>query len=380
MFYILLTYLVSPVLYLLLFFRQRDDVKKILIIQTAKIGDLICSTPVFREVKKKYSDAHLAVMATPVTKELLENNPHVDEIITINNVNYKGFAGKIRLSALIRKGEYDIAVCLNPNVPFAIALFWALVPSRISVMPNFAGITFKLASIFYTYLEKHNSKQLIVETYLKMLRAIGIESNNTSKEIYQSENSDIKATRLMGEIGKPLIGITVSSGNKLKELGAEMIARLVDMLSEDMDIYVVLIGSHQDRETAKIALASTGKHAKAIDSTGKLNLKELPALIERLSLFIGVDTGITYMADALSVPIVHIAGPVDISDQRPTGDNVTIIQHKIGCVPCTYVYKTLQVCKKGTRECINSEAILNGILEAARNIIKIGRPVHEHTE
>lgn len=368
MFYILLTYLVSPVLYLLLFFRQRDDVKKILIIQTAKIGDLICSTPVFREIKKKYPDAQLTVMVNPVTKDLLEHNPHADKVITIENKDYRGFSGKLKLSDMIRKGRYDIAVCLNPNVPFAIALFWGLVPIRLSVMPNFTGITFRMASVFFTHFEQHIAGRLVIETYMDMLKAIGIDSSDITKEVYKSENADSIAQQVLGSINKPLIGIAVSSGNKLKELGAKKIIRLIDMLLDNIDAYVVLIGSEQDKNTANIILDAASKRDRIVNAAGRLSLKELPALIERLSLFIGVDTGITYMADALSVPIIHLAGPIDVSEQRPTGKNVKIIQQKISCSPCTYVFKTAHTCKTGTKECIEKINI-EEIVDTARKIV-----------
>jgi len=369
MLYVLLTYLVSPALYLLLFFRQRDDIKKILIIQTAKIGDLICSTPIFREAKKKYPNAQLTVMVNPIIKDLLEHNPHIDKVTTIENKDYKGFFGKLKLSNMIRRGEYDIAICLNPNVPFAIVLFWALVPIRLSVMPNFTGITFKLASVFYTYLEKHISGQLVIETYLKMLKAIGIVSNNITKEVYKSDTADIKAHQILGHINKPLIGIAVSSGNKLKELGTEKIIRLIDMILDNMDIYVVLIGSHQDKITVDTILNLVMRKDRLINGAGMLDLKELPALVRRLSLFIGVDTGITYMADALSIPLINIAGPADMEDQRPTGKNVVIIQEKdLSCVPCSHAFKATYNCKNGSRACI-IEVSADGIFKAAKTLL-----------
>jgi len=352
-----MTYLASPVLYLLLLFRQGDATKRILIIQTAKIGDLICSTPVFRETRKKYPEAYIAVMANSATRELLEYNPNIDEIISVKNTDYKGFSGKLRLSNLIRKGKYDAGICLNPNIPFAIALFWSLVPIRLSVMPDFSGFTFKLASVFFNYLEKHASGQLVIETYLKMLKAIGISSNDISKEVYKSKDADAKTEQIIGKIDKPLIGIAVSSGNKLKELGIEKIVKVVNMFLDNMSVYIVLIGSDQDKETANAVASLAFKQDKIIITTGKLALSELPALIERLSLFIGVDTGITYMADALSVPIVHIAGPIDTSEQRPTGKNVIVIESKLSCVPCTYVFKASYSCKQGGRDCIQSIAV-----------------------
>jgi len=352
--------------------RKKKTITRILVIQTAKIGDLICSTPVFREVKQKYSNAHLAIITNPVTRELLENNPYVDEIITIRPVDYKGLSGKIRLSNLIRKGQYDIAICLNPNVPFALALFWGLVPVRLSIMPNFSGLTFKLASVFFTYMEKHASGQLITETYVKMLNAVGIKSNDISKEAYKSKSADIKTRQILGEINKPLIGIAVSSGNKLKELGIEKITELINMLLDRMEVYIVLIGSGQDRETADAVVNTVLKKDRITNTTGKLTLSELPALVERLSLFIGVDTGITYMADALSIPIVHIAGPIDTSEQRSTGENVIVIQNKLSCVPCTYVFKAAYFCKQGDRDCIQSITV-DDLFNASKFLLLSGK-------
>ena len=352
MLYVIITYLFFPVLSFLTSARKKKTVSKILVIQTAKIGDLVCSTPVMREVKKKYPQARLTMIVNPVTKELVEVNPNVDEIIVLKIEDFKGLAGKLKLSSLIRRGRYDIAICLNPNVPFSVALLWGLVPVRISVKPNFSGLTFKLASLFFTYLEKHDRGRLITETYLQMLRSIGIESYNISKEAYASEGSDVIAGDLVRGTARPLVGIAISSANKLKELEKETIAKLTNMLLEELPVSVVFIGSSHDKETSDSILRCIEKKSGVINTTGALRLKELPALLRRLSLFIGVDTGTVYMADALSVPIVHLAGPIDTSEQRPVGKKVEIIQAKLPCVPCTYVYKTVTQCRIGSRECL----------------------------
>ena len=368
MIYVILTYLFSPLIYLLIAIRKKKAISRILIIQTAKIGDLICSTPIFREVKKKYPDAHITAIANPVTRELLEYNPNIDEIITVKQAEYKGFSGKLRLSDLIRRGKYDAGICLNPNIPFAIALFWGLVPIRLSVMPDFSGFTFKLASVFFTYFEKHVRGKMVIETYMQMLKAIGISSNDISKEVYKSKDADAKAEQIIGKIDKPLIGIAVSSGNKLKELGVDKIVSIINMTLDDIDADIVLVGSEHEIKAADAVLQTVGKKDRIINAVGKLRLKELPALLERLSLFIGVDTGIIYMADALSVPIIHLAGPIDTSEQHPVGKNVKIIQYKLPCVPCTYVFKATYNCKLRSRECINTIKT-EDIVNAAKNLL-----------
>lgn len=352
MLYVVLTYMAAPVLYFLIFLRRRKRIRKILVIQTAKIGDVICSTPVFREIKKRYPDVHLTLMASTVTLQLLENNPHVDEIVTMNHKDYKGLTGKLSLAALLRKGKYDIAVCLNPNVLFALATFWGLVPVRLSVIPNFLGTTFKWASVFFSSRERHVSGQLVTETYVRMLRAIGIESNDITKEVYKSDTAESKVRQLLEGVTKPLIGIAVSSGNKLKELGSEKITQLAQILLDTSDISVVLIGASEDRAAASVIADSLGKRERVVDATGELSLGELPALVEHLSLLVGVDTGIVYMADALSIPVIDIAGPSDMQDQRPTGEKSRILQMKIQCVPCSHAFHAPYACARTTRECV----------------------------
>ena len=205
MIYIILTYLFSPLIYILLFFRK-NKTERVLVIQTAKIGDLICSTPVFRAIKKKYPDAHLSALVNPLARGLLEYNPYINEIISLDNGLYKGFTGKMWLAKLFRNGRYDIAVSLNPNVPFTLAMFWGLIPVRVSLMPDprlkpagtsFSGITYRFASMFSTHLEKHIRGRLVAETYMEMLKAIGIGDKYISKDVFKSPDADDKVEKFL---------------------------------------------------------------------------------------------------------------------------------------------------------------------------------------
>ena len=373
MIYIILTYLISPLIYILLFFKK-NKARRILVIQTAKIGDLICSTPVFRAVKKRYPHAHLTAMVNPAARGLLEYNPYVNEVIEIERGFYRGLAGKIRLARLLHKGGYDIAISLNPNLPFTIAMFWALIPIRISIIPDFFGITYRLASIFSNHLAKHIRGRLVAETYMEMLKAINIDSKDIAKDVFKSPDADDNVERLLEPRAKSQeprakVGIAVTSGNRLKEWGAKNIAALADKLIAEKNSSVVLIGSEKDKDVADEILKSILYKDSIIDAVGKFSLQELPALIERLSLFIGVDTGVIYMADALNIPVVDIAGPSDMEDQRPTGKKVTIIQKKdIECVPCSHTFSAPYECRYGHRDCIVSVSI-DEVFDSAKRLL-----------
>ena len=55
--------------------------KRILIVRTDRIGDVILSTPVIKNLRNSFPDAYIAFMCRPYTKEIVEGNPYLDEVI-----------------------------------------------------------------------------------------------------------------------------------------------------------------------------------------------------------------------------------------------------------------------------------------------------------
>ena len=67
-----------------------------------------------------------------------------------------------------------------------------------------------------------------------------------------------------------------------------------------------------------------------IDASEKFSIDELKALIAQAGLFISVDTGPLYIAEAFGVPTVDIVGPMDEREQPPIGEH-----HKVVVPPRT---------------------------------------------
>ena len=55
--------------------------KKILIIRFSALGDLVLTTPIFRELKRFYPDAEITLLTSYGTGSVLNNNPHIDHFI-----------------------------------------------------------------------------------------------------------------------------------------------------------------------------------------------------------------------------------------------------------------------------------------------------------
>ena len=55
--------------------------KNILIIRFSALGDLVLTTPIFRELKRVFPDAEITLLTSSGTGSVLNNNPHIDHFI-----------------------------------------------------------------------------------------------------------------------------------------------------------------------------------------------------------------------------------------------------------------------------------------------------------
>ncbi|MDZ7626421.1 MAG: hypothetical protein U5J96_18495 [Ignavibacteriaceae bacterium] len=60
---------------------------KILVSRIDRIGDVVLSTPIPREIKKAYPDSFVSVLVKKYTRDIYLNNPYVDEIILYDGEN-----------------------------------------------------------------------------------------------------------------------------------------------------------------------------------------------------------------------------------------------------------------------------------------------------
>lgn len=374
MIYVLLTLLVAPLLRVLAGPGRPSAPRRIVVIQMAKIGDLLCSTPVFRELKRRHPRAEIHVLADPLNAPLLRLNPHVAAVLEARAAEFKGLSGKLKLTRRLRAGHYDAVVCLNVGVAYAVCSLWSLIPLRLAVLPNFCGRAYRLAAHLWSAVEPHRGDQLIQDTYLALLARLGISDGSRSKEVHCTPGAEDKVRALLGEDPGPWVGIGVSSANKLKELGAEKIAAVASgLLAHNAALSIVLIGSEADRPQANAITAAVHAAGRIVDTTGRFALDELPALLARLRAYVGVDSGITYMADAVGIPLVSVAGPCNMAETRPLGVHAVIIQRTLPCAPCAHIFNAPYDCRTGTHACTKEVAANEIVAAVSRLLDEVGQ-------
>lgn len=353
MIYTLLTLLLAPLLKLFIR-RPASPPKHILVIQTAKIGDVICTTPLLRELRTSLPQARITVLAGSVAAPLLRSNPRIDAVIVAEPTQWRGLAGKLRLSARLRRARFDIVLCCNGGAVWPAVTLWAGIPVRIGVLPNFAGRTQRLANRLWTAGEPHRGDRLIVDTYFGMLRLLGLAPVWPEKEIFAAAGAEGRIAALL-PVGGPFIGIAVSAANKLKELGSDKLAAVAQGLLAAFPVCrMVLLGTAGDaaRAAAMLGALEPQLRERVVDTCGRVALADLPELMRRLAAFVGVDSGLTYMADALALPLVSVAGPCNMAETRPVNPRATIIQRRLPCLPCAHIFRAPSTCRVGTLACV----------------------------
>jgi ADP-heptose:LPS heptosyltransferase len=349
----LLTLLLTPLLRLFCR-RVATPPQNVLVIQTAKIGDVICTTPLLRELRSGLPQARITVLAGSVTAPLLHANPRIDTVMVADPAQWRGLTTKLRLAARLRRERFDIVLCCNGGAVWPTVALWAGIPLRIGVLPNFAGRTQTLADRLWTRGVQHRGDRLIVETYFDMLRALGLAPAVADKEVFAAVAAKERVAALLPE-GGPLIGIAVSAANKLKELGGDKLAAVAQgLLVAFPACHIVLLGTAGDaaRAAAVCDALEPLLRERVVDTCGQVALADLPELLKRLAAFVGVDSGLTYMADALALPLVSVAGPCNMAETRPVNPHATIIQRQLPCLPCAHIFRAPDTCHVGTLACV----------------------------
>jgi len=351
--YILFTWLLVPLWWPVSLVRRLLHLKpqRILIAEIAGIGDVVCSTAVFKAVRARYPQAHIALLIDTVLAELAAQDINLDEVIPFAYDAQRGLQG--RLNLMRRMAEFDTAICLIPSAAQLTAMCWASVPRRYSIFPDVPARSYQWLSPLMTHVLAHESNTPFVGTQLRLLEPMGIKESDLSRHLQVQASSRIYVHALLQGPATRWVGIAVGSGQGIKAIQPQVLESLIQSTLADPALGVVLIGGAKEAALAA-KLAQTHQTDRLVNTAGEISLADLPALLEQLVVFVGVDSGVTYMADTLGIPMVYLPGPANPRDQGPIKAQRITLEKPLPCAPCSRVFVTPKTCATGTHECIEA--------------------------
>lgn len=316
---------------------QKICFNKILVIRTDRVGDVVLSTPVLKALRENYPSAHIAIMVSPYTREIVEGNPYIDEVITYDkDKEDKGLIRFWKFVAALRKKRFDLAIVLHTKKRTNLITYFANIPRRIGYRDKNFGflLTDKIEDARPLGL-KHE-----VDYCLAVLDKLGIKAKDKTTYVAIKKEDLVWARNFLeaGGISKNDIIVCLHPGASCvskRWLGMRFI-ELADKLVEKYYAKIILIASGSDVKIAEdIAKNIKGE---VLNLAGKTNLSRLAAVLKRSQLFISNDSGPVHIASAVGTPVISIFGrnQAGLSPVRwgPIGKLDRYLHKDVGCAVC----------------------------------------------
>ena len=351
--YILLTWLLAPLWWPLAIVRRFiiSTPRRIVIFEIAGIGDVVCSTHLFAQLRLRYPDAVIDLVVDPIAASLAPALPMINRVVQFPYARQRGLMGRLCLARCCL--GYDTGICLIPGAAQLTAFCLAAVPRRLAILPARLNSSYRCLHPLLTQVSYHQKGEYFLQTQAALLATLGIPNADVRKKMSVPLLSN-KAPCLSESTS---VGLLVSSGRALKRIELDKLVAIIAQLIDHPGVKtlkVVLIGGPGDQALAHTLLArlTEPQRGHIEDAVGRYTLSELPSLLTRLSVLVGVDSGVTHMADALGVPIVCVAGPVDLNEVYQPGVSRALLHADLPCYPCSFVFDTPSICHTGTLSCL----------------------------
>jgi predicted lipopolysaccharide heptosyltransferase III len=346
-----------------------DNIKKILVIKLAGIGDLILASPALRALRKRFPKAHIALLTISRAKELAEGSPYIDELFCLNPAS-KNLREIVRLIRSLRRKRFDMAINLYNLFTLRGALKMVLLIYSIGARYR-VGRNTDNRGFFYTIKvpDERFSDRHEVEYNLDVVQALGADIKDKGLEISISDKDREFVQEFLKQNGigenDLVVGINPGAFRPSHRWSQESFARIADRLTKKYEAKILITGGPEEIELAQ-KIADMMK-IEPIIATGEVTIKQLVSLIERCNLFISNDTGAMHIAAAMKTPLIALLGPGPLR-YSPYGnkDRYIVIKKDVGCSPC-YKFR----CKKHLcMKLITVEDVLKAAEELLRRFPK----------
>jgi len=292
---------------------------RILLWQTAYLGDVVLTTPLIKSLKKNFPKAHIAFVGRSFIKELLKGFDI--ELIPFDKRIKESF------EMLEKIKDYHVAISPHISARTALILFFSGIPIRI-------GFDRSELSWLYTHRIKHRWDMHEVDRNLELLKPLGIKDFESLPTLMVDEEEKRRVVEKFN-LPREFVVISPFSNFPLKEWSLENWLELIKRIN----LPVVVVG----KERGEIF-----KDSPVINLVGKTNLRELMSVISISKAVISCDSSPVHMANAFGVPAISIytATSPDYGFYPLKG---YYLKPDLWCSPCSPNPKR---CKTGTQACL----------------------------
>lgn len=296
---------------------------KILVIQTAFIGDVILATPIIEKLKKKFPNSQIDFLLRKGNEILLQNNPNINETLIWEKKKNK-FKNFFKLIFQIRKNNYNYVVNVHRFFSSGILTVFSKAEFKIGFDKNPISFLFSKSvkhKIEFGKHEIHRNIDLIGEiTDFEFVKPKLYFSEDDSKKIstYKKEN---------------FVCIFPSSVWFTKQLPKNKWIELCNKIPNQFTVYI--LGSLNDKNLGnEIILSSSNKNI--VNLCGKFSLLQSALFMTFAKMNFVNDSAPLHFASATNSPVVaFFCSTVFEFGFFPLSEKNKIVEVKnLNCKPC----------------------------------------------
>ncbi len=283
---------------------------KIAIVRLSALGDIIVGAVFLAAIKERFANAQIEWFVDERFSAILEHSPYIDKLHPIALKSTLATFNPLKIFKLfrsLRAYKYDIVIDMQGLIKSALITQMLKAPKKVGF--DYASAREGLSALFYSQKVSIAYNESVLKRNFTLLshalnlpqKEISEGLSSRSKVFSYQDSPKVDALNLNENKLKILFVLETSKINKTYPI--ERFKELALAL-ENFQICLLWHAS-EDKATA---LYGALKNQRDVLLLPKLTLNEIKALLFKMDLIIGGDTGITHLAWALQKPSITLYG------------------------------------------------------------------------
>ncbi|GAA8859668.1 lipopolysaccharide heptosyltransferase I [Helicobacter pylori] len=283
---------------------------KIAIVRLSALGDIIVGAVFLAAIKERFTNAQIEWFVDERFGAILEYSPYIDKLHPIALKSALTTFNPLKIFKLfksLRAYEYDIVIDMQGLVKSALITQMLKAPKKVGF--DYASAREGLSAFFYSQkVSIAYNEPILKRNFMLLSQALSLPKEEISQglssraKVFSYQDSP-KINALNLNQNKPKILFVLETSKINKTYPIERFKELALMLEN----FQICLLWHADEDKATV-LYGTLKNQRDVLLLPKLTLNEVKALLFKMDLIIGGDTGITHLAWALQKPSITLYG------------------------------------------------------------------------
>jgi heptosyltransferase-2 len=321
--------------------------KKILVIKTHALGDVLMATPALHELRSAYPQAEISILVGKWSAPILKNNPSITRCIEFDDavIHKRQFLKIIKLIFFLRSFKFEAAFIFHPSPLIHLLAVFAGIKNRYGL--NRKG---KKSFLTSSVEENGSSDYYYPKNFLNVVhlavspRDCDIKNCEIKMEVFSKPSDrdsveEILKHHQVNDFEKLILIAPGGSSNPKERIVArlwpwEYYTELIHLiLKENQNYSILLTGGLNDRE---LLSRIHEKEPQIIDLSGKTTIQDLIYLVGLSQCVICNDSSVLHIGMAHNRPTIGIFGPTSAKSRVPQQNIENCIQSPENCSPCYY--------------------------------------------